>query len=245
MPRYLSSDVAHSAATNHRIPRDGQAASAGDAPPERPEAAPELMLHRDDPGADDVERERNRAVAVVKQALGGNAAAREALGTVLAPLETALRRDPDDRIAAEAKGYALTLQGRRAEALAAFEALLVKAPQQELAVIGAGAVAEALGQTETAERHWRRAVALSPSEPGYRGHLTRMLLKREAWEEARESCQIWMRLDPMSAEARAALVQCLLATGNKTEARAEFARLEALAPANLRELQIRFEKKLR
>jgi hypothetical protein len=49
----------------------------------------------------------------------------------------------------------------------------------------------------------------------------------------------------MSTEARMARVQCLLAAGDKDEARAEFARLEALAPANLQELQIRFGKKLR
>ena len=49
----------------------------------------------------------------------------------------------------------------------------------------------------------------------------------------------------MSAPARTARVSCLLATGNKQEARAEFARVEALAPANLRELHIRFDKKLK
>jgi hypothetical protein len=37
----------------------------------------------------------------------------------------------------------------------------------------------------------------------------------------------------------------LLAAGDKPEARAEFARLELLAPPNLRELQIRFEKRLK
>ena len=43
----------------------------------------------------------------------------------------------------------------------------------------------------------------------------------------------------------AARVQCLLAAGDKAEARAEFARGAALAPSNLPELRIRFEKKLR
>ena len=65
------------------------------------------------------------------------------------------------------------------------------------------------------------------------------LAKKEAWSEALPQCDAWLRLDPMSAEARATRVSCLLAAGNKTEARAEFARIEALAPPNLRELQIR------
>jgi hypothetical protein len=37
----------------------------------------------------------------------------------------------------------------------------------------------------------------------------------------------------------------LLGAGRKDEARTEFARLEALVPPNIRELQIRFEKKLK
>ena len=50
---------------------------------------------------------------------------------------------------------------------------------------------------------------------------------------------------PLSADARTTRITCLLAAGHKEEARAEFARLEALAPPNLRELQIRFERQLK
>jgi hypothetical protein len=71
-----------------------------------------------------------------------------------------------------------------------------------------------------------------------------LLVKKEAWNEALPACQAWVRLDPFSAEARWAQVQELLATGKKEEARAEFARIVALAPANLRELEIRFKRKL-
>jgi hypothetical protein len=37
----------------------------------------------------------------------------------------------------------------------------------------------------------------------------------------------------------------LLGAGNKDEARAEFQRIEAMAPSNLNELRIRFERKLK
>jgi len=70
-------------------------------------------------------------------------------------------------------------------------------------------------------------------------------VKQKAWGEAGPECDAWLRLDPFSAEARVARVQFLLAAGKKDEARAEFARVEALAPANLGELQIRFAKKLK
>ena len=72
-----------------------------------------------------------------------------------------------------------------------------------------------------------------------------ILVKREAWAEGLVESAEWIRLDPFSAEARTARMTCLLATGDKAGARAEFAKLEALAPPNLRELQIRFERKLR
>jgi hypothetical protein len=72
-----------------------------------------------------------------------------------------------------------------------------------------------------------------------------LLVKKKAWAEALPHCQAWVRLDPFSPEGRSAQVLCLLATGNKNEARAEFARLEALAPPNLAELRSRYGDQLR
>ena len=87
--------------------------------------------------------------------------------------------------------------------------------------------------------------AVDPWAPTYRQNIVLHLVKQEAWDAALSQCEAWTRLDPTSAEARAARVGCLLALGNKTEARAEFACIVALAPTNLRELHIRFDKKLR
>jgi tetratricopeptide (TPR) repeat protein len=137
------------------------------------------------------------------------------------------------------------LLNRWTEALAAFRGVLEIVPDREQALLGAAIAAEELRQAEASQNYWRRAVAVNPWEPGYHRHLALLLVKKEAWAEAQPACEAWVRVDPMSAEARAARVSCLLAAGQKDEARAEFARIEALAPANLRELQIRFEKKLR
>jgi tetratricopeptide (TPR) repeat protein len=184
-------------------------------------------------------------VALERLALGGDGAADRALRHVLPVLESACGRDPDDFPAGEARGYALALQERPAEALAAFEAVLARAPGRELALVGAATAAEALRRTDAALAYWRRAAAANPWASGYRHSLTLLLVKKGAWNEARPECEAWLRLDPLSAEARAARLTCLLAAGDKAEARAEFARIEALAPPNLPELRIRFEKKLR
>jgi hypothetical protein len=105
-------------------------------------------------------------------------------------------------------------------------------------------MAEASGQAGAAHPYWRRAITVNPWKPEYRRRLSLLLVKEDAWNEARTQCEAWLRLDPFSTEARATRVRCLLAAGDKTEARAEFARIEALSPPNLDELRIRLGKKL-
>jgi predicted CXXCH cytochrome family protein len=242
MPRYGAADIPHTAATDHRVLRTGRAPApaAATAP-----HSPIVSFYRGRKGVDEAEDERGRALALKALTLGGEASAARPLRYAVPALGAACRRDPDDYPAAEALGYALSLQQQPAESLAAFEAVLGRAPEREAALVGAALAAEALGKADAALGYWRRAAAANPWAPGYRHNLALLLLKREAWEEARRECDAWVRLEPLSAEARAARVQCLLAAGDKAEARAEFARLEALAPGNLRELQIRFGKKLR
>jgi tetratricopeptide (TPR) repeat protein len=244
MRRYGASDIPHTAATDHRILRAGKGAPAERHGPAG-DGLPIVSFYRGRKGVDPAEDERCRAVALLKLALRGDPVAPRAVGHAQSVLEAAVKRDPDDGAAGEALGYALTLQDHPAQALAAFRAVLARTPDRELTLVGAATAAEALGQTETALGHWRRAVAVNPWATGYRHSLTLLLLKKEAWGEALRQSEAWIRLDPLQADARAARVSCLLATGNKAEARAEFARVEALAPPNLRELQIRFARKLK
>jgi tetratricopeptide (TPR) repeat protein len=159
-------------------------------------------------------------------------------------LEAAAQRDPDDLAAEEELGFALALQGRWQEAAARFASALSKAPGREVALMGAAGAAEELGRVEDAIGLWRRAAAASPWRAEYRRDLAQLLVKSQRWDEARPECEAWVRLDPFSPEARVARVQCLLATGDKEAARAEFARVEALAPNNLIELQARLRRKL-
>jgi predicted CXXCH cytochrome family protein len=251
MPRYGAADIPHTAATDHRILRKGtpsapgpSAAGRGQPSADEPQF-PLVSFYRGRKGVADEEDDRCRGLAVVRLAIGGDAVAARVARHAATVLESALRRDPDDVIAGEALGYALSVQGRSAEGMAAFQNVLAKAPDQELTLVGAALMAEELSQPAAAVDYWRRSVAANPRAPGYRHSLARLLLKQEAWQEALPHCQAWVRLDPFSVEARTGLVQCLLGVGDKATARAEFARLEALAPTNLRELQIRFGKRLR
>jgi len=247
MPVYGASDIPHTAVTDHRIPRDSKTPASppkvGPVDPGTP--GPLISFYRGRSGVDAADDDRCRAVALTRLMLTGDGAARRAVRQAMPALDSALRRDPDDLPAREALGYVLVAQDRTAEALEAFQAVLATAPEQEIALTGAALTAETMGHTGVALGYWRRAVAVNPWAPTYRQRLAQLLLKQEDWDAALPECEAWKRLDPMSAPARMARVSCLLATGNKQEARAEFARVVALAPANLRELHIRFDKKLK
>src|SRR5262249_42969212 len=79
-----------------------------------------------------------------------------------------------------------------------------RAPERELALVGAASQAEALGQREAALGYWRRAGAANPWSPGYRQSLVLLLVKQEAWPEARKECEAGLRGEPPSAEGRPA-----------------------------------------
>jgi tetratricopeptide (TPR) repeat protein len=245
MPRYGAADVPHTATTDHRILRRPESQPAANENPVRADSLPVVPFHTDRADGEDEEDERARAVLVIELALARDPEASRAVRAVLPTLEAACRRDPRDRAAAEARGYALALREQSAEALAVFEDLLKDAPHRELALAGAALAAEDLGQIDAALNYWRRAAAVNPWSPGYRRSLALALVKQEQWEDARSESEAWIRLDPFGAEARATRVKCLLAAGDKEGAREEFARIEALAPPNLPALRIQFAKKLR
>jgi hypothetical protein len=247
MSRYGTSDIPHAASTDHRILRHGrQSKEAGIKIIEekRSDPLPLVAFYPDGDGPSMDEMNRDRAVALVKLALGGDPASTRVLSQVVPILEAALARDPEDSAAGEARGYALALGGRPADALRAFAAVLDYAPDQELVLVGAASVAETLRRNSSAKEYWQRAVAVNPWEPGYRRHLVQLLIKEEAWDEAGPQCKAWVRLDPLSAEARTALLQWWLAAGNQIEARKEYSLIEALAPANLLELRVRYARKV-
>jgi tetratricopeptide (TPR) repeat protein len=98
---------------------------------------------------------------------------------------------------------------------------------------------------ESALSYWRRAAAVDPWKATYRSSLAKMLAERKAWDEALPECEAWLRLDPANLDARVLLVTCLARTGDKTTARAEFAKIERLRPPNLPLLQARFSVELR
>ncbi|MFL5243939.1 MAG: multiheme c-type cytochrome [Gemmataceae bacterium] len=245
MPRYDAPDIAHTASTNHRIPRDPKAAFVGKEQASNSKGFPVVSFYNDRSGSDEAENNRDLGVAIVKMTLLGDNFGPNIINRVLPFLEIALQRDPDDFAAGEARGCSLGLQHHWAESEAAFEAILARAPDREHSLVGAATAAEKLRKTDAALDYWRRAIQANPWEPAYRRRLATLLSNNKAWDEARSQCEAWIRLEPINAEARTLRVVCLLAADEKEEARAEFARVEALAPSDLVELKARFLRKFK
>jgi Tfp pilus assembly protein PilF len=197
----------------------------------------------------DSEDERDLGIALahilVQSAMQRKAPPARADAQAVAFLDAAVQNDPDDLQAGEAKAEVLAILGRHAEALAAYETVLAKAPHREASLLGAAMLAQGLQQTERALAYWRRAVAENPWQPSYQASLAQMLADQKAWDEARTPCEAWLRLDPASIDARVLWVRCLIKTGDKAAARAEFAKIERLRPPNLPRLQARFTVELR
>jgi hypothetical protein len=243
MPRYGTADIVHTASTDHRVVRRPQA-PAGEAPGRRP-LRPLVSFHRGRVEPGDGELARDLGVALVKMVLEGKAPPQPYSRPAVPLLDAALQRDPDDVPALEAKGLALRLLQRRPEALAAFERALAREPERDLCLMGAALCAHGMGWRPENLDYWRRSVAVNPYLPANRANLVQALFDAGAWDELGPQCQAWVRLDPASVGARQGWIACLLHEGKKDEARAEFAKLEALRPPQLAELRAWFEKQLK
>jgi hypothetical protein len=207
MPRYGAVDIAHAAATNHRIIRQPpSAAAAGATPP--PSTRSLVPFDRADGDSHEVERQRDLAIAFLHLAHRDKL---ETLSYPLSPLpllEQAVQYDPDDLDAWEAKGAALMLQRRFRESLAAFETVLAHAPRRERSLVQAALLTQQLQQRDASRRYWLQVVAVNPWMANYRQRLALLLAEEEAWEDCRRQCEAWLRLDPASVEARALLARC-------------------------------------
>jgi tetratricopeptide (TPR) repeat protein len=241
MPRYPAADVAHAASTDHRILRRGGGEvsapePAGRVPPDRPPAV--VDFYRPRPDTHDPEAARDLGVALVQLTFRGKISESAFPLDPLPLLEQAVRRDPDDVDAGEARAGALMMRWQYAKALAALEAVLARSPRRERSLVQAAFAAQKMRRRETARLYWERAAAVNPWLPEYRQNLALLLAEERAWEDGRRQCEAWLRLDPANTEARTLWVKCLASTGRPEEARGELARLERLHAPSVAGLRI-------
>jgi hypothetical protein len=215
MPRYDTADIAHAAATNHRIVRRPPSPDARQAHPGVSGEAPPgvVSFYGGRLAPSEPEQARDLALALVRRTFQGKADLLAYAQSPLPLLEQIVRTDPDDLDAAEARAGILLQQRRFTEALAAFEQVLSRWPRRERSLQQAAQLAQQLNRPEAARDYWRRAVAANPWIPGYRGHLAQLLAAEHAWADCRRECEAWLWLDPANPEARVLAARCRAALG--------------------------------
>jgi hypothetical protein len=227
MPAYSASDIAHTAATNHRIVRKATARPADQQVKESTARFP-VPFYRGSSTPGRLEPDRDLGIALASLAAGSTNDPSRFARRAVELLEASLTAFPDDVPAWEARGQALAMLNRLPEALAAFEGALARSPHRELSLHGAALTAQKTGDRDKALSYWRRAVAVDPSAADYRGNLAQLLVHTRAWEEARPHAEAWLRLDPASLEARRLHEHFLRRDGDREGAQAERERIERL-----------------
>jgi tetratricopeptide (TPR) repeat protein len=158
----------------------------------------------------------------------------------VALLDAALEAHPDDVPAMEAKAHLLWMQGKPAEARAAFQSALRAAPDHERVLETSAVLAQTLGRRDEALSLLRRAVALNPYCADYHRRLARLHAEMGDWPEAGRSAQTALRLDISLLEARVILIESHRRAGDRVSAEAELRRLLAFDPPNAEALRRTF-----
>jgi hypothetical protein len=217
LPRERDSDIPHSASANHRIPRNGSAASPSVSPPmnagrvlRRP--VPFHAGQADASGQSDLDRDLGVALC-----RSGEDGARIAYPL----LKRAVRARPDDVFAWEALGLASGQLGRDDESLAAFGKALALEPKRESTLVGAAYQSMKMDRRQDAVGFWQRAIAQNPWRSDYHAELGLVYFNDGNWSASAAACRDALALRASWLDVRKRLVQCYLRMGNADAALAE------------------------
>jgi hypothetical protein len=236
MPRRGTKDIAHTAMTDHLIPRS-ETADAPEATADRRSrgaATDPVVRFRSGRagGPSGVEADRDLGIALFHSARehwrqgGATDLARRA--SVL--LNAALAEWPDDVPALEAKAHLLWMRGRTAEARDTFRAGMALERDNERLLEGAAALAGATGRRDEAVALLVRAVAVNPYCADYPRRLAVLHAEAGRWAESAGAARAALGLDISLVEAWIALVVSQTRLGDLAAAQNELRRLRAFDP---------------
>jgi tetratricopeptide (TPR) repeat protein len=243
MPLFKSSDIAHTAITDHRILRKPEEVDRQRRPRQlQPGETPVVNFFERELDPHDPQTTRDRGLALIYLDKQPGPFRDQMTARAFPLLEKAVQDFPDDVPSWEAKAWALALQNRTDEALSTFATTLRKAPDRELTLALAATVADKTGRAEEATGYYHRLVALNPWMWEYRFNLGKLLAQRRDWSNAWEQCNAALELNPSSMPTRMLFITCCLQTGKHAQANNEFEKLLALYPGEERKLRDWFSR---
>ncbi len=236
MPRSDVTNIAHMAATNHRILRIASGIAPAPPPhaPELSEDVPVREYHWELMTADErseAARDLGVALQAVPQILQSSAELARGHATRALPLlEAAVRACPDDLPTREILGHAFEILDRRAEALHVYEGILRVEPGRELTMHSTARVLARLKRPDLARSAMQKTITLYPWCSDYRLALARACRQGGDWPGAISACREALQLNPELFQARALLIECCLGAGKSDKADAELQTLLRFYP---------------
>ena len=231
MPRSELTDIAHTAATLHHIPRSLDQVRSEPAPTDDPRELVHFHAGRLRPAyRDDWRRDLGVALATRARELSDRRHAAELGREAMELLTEALRDHPNDPEGWEAQSTGLFLMGRAGSALDALTECLKYQPDRDRVLFQAAKMAINLGRRDEARRHVERLLALNPSQAQHHALLAVLDAEERRWDEAASAARAALRLDPAHLEARQSLVDYDRAMGLPEQAAEQEHFLELYQP---------------
>jgi len=241
MPRFASSDIAHTVGTDHRIRKRSIKSLLGPVPLS-PGELPIMNFYQELIDPSDLADPRDLGVALVYFGLANPEAGQKAARSAVPYLNDSLEKSPKDVPAMEARAKALWILDSRREARGNLDRALSLAPSSEVLLSTAGLYALAMDDSESATGYWRRAMAVNPWDPSFHFLLARQFSIIKDWPKAIEECQTLLRLDPSHFDGHKIMLLCWIRSGKLNEARRELEILTALKPDQSNQLNKLFEQ---
>jgi tetratricopeptide (TPR) repeat protein len=157
--------------------------------------------------------------------------ARQFVQSALLLLDQALKEDPHDWKAWEARGDTFVHLGQPNEALEAYRLALREQPESETTLHASGQLCLNLHRLAESRFFLERAVNVNPWRWEFHFLLAAVSHENREWSRAASECQESLRLEPFnSTTRRKMLITCLVHLGEKEKAKAEFEILLQLSP---------------
>jgi len=229
MPKADSSNIAHTAVTDHRVRRRP---GGDDRPGPRPLSATSLVEYPPGPHAPPkAERDRDWAVAAGTKA-SSNPAARTLLGPATGALTGVVTRWPSDWEAWATLAAVRGAAGDGPAAVKAATAAAAAAPDSEQALGQLAFEAVQVDDLTAALGAGDRLVGMSPTAVSHRLCRAEAYIRRQDWAAAKADAEAALTVQPLYWKAHLLLAVCRHKTGDPTGARSEAGVAADLMPSD-------------